>query len=95
MFLFNTVILYHYIINDYTMYNICSAWFLDIVISTCYRSPVMFIKEGEFLYDNNFKQTFKHYFMHTVDEVYLVVALIWWFGETHLYRQIKCTPFRQ
>ena len=36
-FLYKTVILYHYIfIHDYTTYNICSAWFLDIVISTCY-----------------------------------------------------------
>ena len=40
IFLFKTVILYHYIFihinNDYTKYNICSAcWFLDIVISTC------------------------------------------------------------
>ena len=37
MFLFNTVILYHYtytINNDYARYNICSAWFLDTVIST-------------------------------------------------------------
>ena len=37
--MFNTVILYHYTIkfnNDYTRYNICSAWFLDIRISTCY-----------------------------------------------------------
>ena len=30
----NTVSLYT-INNDYTRYNICSAWFLDIVISTC------------------------------------------------------------
>ena len=30
----NTVSLYT-INNDYTKYNICSAWFLDIVISTC------------------------------------------------------------
>ena len=37
-FLFKTVILYHYTIySDYTRYNICSAWFLDIVISTCYN----------------------------------------------------------
>ena len=40
MFLFKTVILYYYIYlytinNDYTRYNNCSAWFLDIVISTC------------------------------------------------------------
>ena len=28
--MFNTVILYHYTINnDYTRYNICSAWILD------------------------------------------------------------------
>ena len=32
VFLFNTVILYHY--NQGTC-NICSTWFLDIVISTC------------------------------------------------------------
>ena len=31
----NTVSLYT-IINDYTSYKSCSAWFLDIVISTCY-----------------------------------------------------------
>ena len=30
MFLFKTVILYHYINNDYTRYNICSTWFLRI-----------------------------------------------------------------
>ena len=31
--MFNTVILYHYTINnDYTRYSICSAWFLDIRI---------------------------------------------------------------
>ena len=29
-FLFKAVVLY-----DYTEYNVCSAWFLDIVISTC------------------------------------------------------------
>ena len=30
------VILYHYTVNnDYTWYYICSAWFLDIIISTC------------------------------------------------------------
>ena len=30
------LILYHYTIdNDYTWYYICSAWFLDIIISTC------------------------------------------------------------
>ena len=35
MLLFKTIILYHYtlIYNDYTRYNIRSAWFLDIVIS--------------------------------------------------------------
>ena len=33
------LILYHYtIINDYTRYYICSAWFLVIIISTCYPS---------------------------------------------------------
>ena len=36
--LFNNVILYHYTIklinNDYARFNICSAWFLDIAIST-------------------------------------------------------------
>ena len=31
MFLFNTVILYY----NQGSYNICSTWFLDIVISTC------------------------------------------------------------
>ena len=40
MFMFKTVILYHYILytikNDYTRYNICSTWFLDIVVSTCF-----------------------------------------------------------
>ena len=52
--MFNTVILYHYTIirnNDYTRYDICSAWFLDIVISTCflvnssylYGSPKFFL----------------------------------------------------
>ena len=36
-FLFKTVILYLYTINnDYTRYNIYSTWFLDIVISTCF-----------------------------------------------------------
>ena len=30
----------------------------------------------------------------TVYMVYLAVALIWRFGESRLYRQIKCTPFR-
>ena len=39
MFLFKTVIRYHYTINnDYTRYNICSAWCLNIVISTCSQS---------------------------------------------------------
>ena len=33
MFVFNTVILYHYTIN--TWYNISSTWFLDIRISIC------------------------------------------------------------
>ena len=33
---FNTVLLYLRIHNDYTRYNICSAWFLDIVTVTCY-----------------------------------------------------------
>ena len=28
-------------------------------------------------------------YMHMV---YLAVALIWWFGESHKYCQIKCTP---
>ena len=32
------LILYHYTINkDYTWYYICCAWFLDIIISTCYK----------------------------------------------------------
>ena len=30
----------------------------------------------------------------TIYMVYLVVALIRWFGESHKYRQIKCMPFR-
>ena len=31
------VVLFHYTINnDYTWYYICSAWFLDIIISTCF-----------------------------------------------------------
>ena len=40
-------VLYHYTINkDYTWYYICSAWFLDIIISTCFclateRLPVV------------------------------------------------------
>ena len=35
--IFKTVILYVCTINnDYTRCNICSAWFLDIVISTCF-----------------------------------------------------------
>ena len=37
--LFKNVILYHYIFThtcNYTRYNICSAWSLDIVISTSY-----------------------------------------------------------
>ena len=33
MFLFNTVLLYHYTIN--TRYNICNALFTDTVITTC------------------------------------------------------------
>ena len=36
MFVFNTVILYHYTINnDCTQYNICGTWCLAIKISTC------------------------------------------------------------
>ena len=35
MCVFNTVILYHYTINDCTWYIICSAQFLDIRISNC------------------------------------------------------------
>ena len=32
----SVLILYYYTINnDYTWYYICSAWFLDIIISTC------------------------------------------------------------
>ena len=44
IFLYKTVILFHYIfIHDYTGYNICSTWFLDIVISTCYQKfPVTY-----------------------------------------------------
>ena len=38
--LFNTVII-HY--NNYTGYNICCAWFLDIVISTCFNSNCEFL----------------------------------------------------
>ena len=34
IFLFKTVSLYT-IYNDYTRYNVCSAWFLNIVISSC------------------------------------------------------------
>ena len=30
----------------------------------------------------------------TIDVVYLAVALIWRFGESRLYYQIKCTLFR-
>ena len=37
MFLFNTVILYY----NQGSYNICSAWFLDIVISTCLHCTVL------------------------------------------------------
>ena len=36
MFAFNTVLLYDY----YTWYNMCSAWFLDIRISTCLYSTL-------------------------------------------------------
>ena len=38
LFVFNIlfIILYHYTTNDnFTWYNICKAWFLDIRISTC------------------------------------------------------------
>ena len=38
MFLFNIVILavsLYTINNNYTRYNICSAWFLDVAISNC------------------------------------------------------------
>ena len=36
--MFNTIILYHYTLNnEYTRYNICSAWVLDIRISTCFE----------------------------------------------------------
>ena len=31
---------------------------------------------------------------YTTYVVYLAVALIWRFGESHKYRQMKCTPFR-
>ena len=37
MFLFNIVMLYHYT----GTYNICSNWFLDIVISTCFNCIIM------------------------------------------------------
>ena len=44
--MFNTVILYHYTINnDYTRYNICSTWFLDIRISPCFSSEYKFSYE--------------------------------------------------
>ena len=34
--------------NDYTRYNICSAWFLDIRISTCYyRSGAAIVVETQ------------------------------------------------
>ena len=36
MFAFNTVLLYDYYYIIATWYNMCSAWFLDIRISTCY-----------------------------------------------------------
>ena len=40
IFLCKTVILYHHTLyNDYTRYNICSGWFLDILISTCFMWP--------------------------------------------------------
>ena len=32
--------------------------------------------------------------LYTVYVVYLVVALIWRFGESRLYHRINCTPFR-
>ena len=36
------VILFYYTINnDYTWYYICSAWFLDIIISTCFTATVI------------------------------------------------------
>ena len=33
--------------------------------------------------------------LYTAYVVYLVVALIWQFGELRKYRQIKCTLFRR
>ena len=45
MFAFNTVLLYHYTIsNGYTRYNICSAWFLDNRISTCFSYCTVSVK---------------------------------------------------
>ena len=43
LFLFKTVILY----NDYTRYNICSAWFLDIIISTCFKDGQVVAKQSD------------------------------------------------
>ena len=41
----STIVLNDTINNDYTRYYICSAWFLDIIISTCsgyyYFRPVL------------------------------------------------------
>ena len=39
--LFNTVSLHYIIYNDYTWYYICSAWFLDIIISTCFLRKLL------------------------------------------------------
>ena len=49
-FLYKTVILYLYTINnDYTRYNICSAWFLDIVTSTCLTFKITFLKSSSYI----------------------------------------------
>ena len=35
---------YQYLNNDYIRYNICSAWFLDIRISTCFGSALFWFQ---------------------------------------------------
>ena len=40
MFAFNTVLLYDYYHIICTWYNMCSAWFLDIRISTCFSKAI-------------------------------------------------------
>ena len=47
-------ILYYYTLNnDYTWYYICSAWFLDIIISTCLNQGFIMLYTEDF--------TMRHY----------------------------------